>query len=195
MATGQVLITRIMMEEVSQFVFSYSITGEFWIAFLLLCGAFSKAVVADSPTYWRLNNREIGTDYHRKCAWLELLKETADSSDDRYMTKCIYDGVENPSTFLSTGTRLVALIYLLSTFSPGLCGLTVTLIFVQHHDEHITVVEGRITATLDGKDMIVKAGDPPLIIPRLHLHGFHGFPGESCVFEERNLPPGDYKVL
>ncbi|PKX91394.1 cupin domain-containing protein [Aspergillus novofumigatus IBT 16806] len=66
----------------------------------------------------------------------------------------------------------------------------------KHHDEYITVVEGRITATLDGKDMIVKAGDPPLIIPRLHhLHGFHGFPGESCVFEERNLPPGDWKVL
>ncbi|KZL85197.1 transposase [Colletotrichum incanum] len=143
---------------------------------------------------WDSDEEEVETDHDAKGAWLELLKETADPSDNRYVTKCTYDGVEKPFNIPVHWHKVSCTHKPFSYLVLELQKSTAMLTF-QHHDEHITVVEGRITATVDGKDTIVKAGDPPLVVPRLHLHGFRGFPGESCVFEERNLPSGDYKVL
>jgi hypothetical protein len=34
------------------------------------------------------------------------------------------------------------------------------------------VLEGRMVFYLDGKELVTSAGDPPLVIPRRHVHGF-----------------------
>jgi quercetin dioxygenase-like cupin family protein len=34
------------------------------------------------------------------------------------------------------------------------------------------VLEGRMIFYLDGKELVTSAGDPPILIPRLHVHGF-----------------------
>lgn len=34
------------------------------------------------------------------------------------------------------------------------------------------VFEGKMIFTLDGKTLEISAGDPPLLIPRGHIHGF-----------------------
>ena len=34
------------------------------------------------------------------------------------------------------------------------------------------VLEGRMIFYLDGKELLVKAGDPPVLIHRGHVHGF-----------------------
>jgi hypothetical protein len=34
------------------------------------------------------------------------------------------------------------------------------------------VLSGRMIFYLDGKELVTSAGDPPLLIPRGHVHGF-----------------------
>jgi quercetin dioxygenase-like cupin family protein len=34
------------------------------------------------------------------------------------------------------------------------------------------VLEGRMIFYLDGKELVTSTGDPPLLIPRGHVHGF-----------------------
>lgn len=64
----------------------------------------------------------------------------------------------------------------------------------QYHDEHITVLEGRIEVTLDGKKRIVTPSDGMIVIPARAVHGFRGFTGERMVLLETTSPPGDYKA-
>uniref|UniRef100_A0A4E9DU38 Cupin type-2 domain-containing protein n=1 Tax=Gibberella zeae TaxID=5518 RepID=A0A4E9DU38_GIBZA len=65
----------------------------------------------------------------------------------------------------------------------------------KYHDEHITVLEGRMTITLDGKATVATPETGTMFIPRWSVHSFRGFPGEKTVFEERNQPSGEYKAL
>lgn len=55
------------------------------------------------------------------------------------------------------------------------------------------VLSGRISFSLDGKESVLTPADPPLFIPRLHVHGFHFFAGEAASFTERTNPAGDFK--
>ncbi|PTD02303.1 hypothetical protein FCULG_00011933, partial [Fusarium culmorum] len=65
----------------------------------------------------------------------------------------------------------------------------------KYHDEHITVLEGRMTITLDGKATVATPETGTMFVPRRSVHSFRGFPGEKTVFEERNQPSGEYKAL
>ena len=65
----------------------------------------------------------------------------------------------------------------------------------QNHQEHFSVLEGRLEVTLDGKHIILKAGDAPLILPRRAVHAMKSFKGEKVVFREQPDPPGMYKAL
>ncbi|KAI1425315.1 hypothetical protein F5Y12DRAFT_747939 [Xylaria sp. FL1777] len=63
------------------------------------------------------------------------------------------------------------------------------------HAEYITIVEGRAKLTLDGKEIIVKAGDPPVLIARRVVHSVESFKGERAIIQERPSPGGIYKAL
>ncbi|KAI0433450.1 hypothetical protein F5Y09DRAFT_73939 [Xylaria sp. FL1042] len=63
------------------------------------------------------------------------------------------------------------------------------------HDEYIRVMEGRAKITLDGKEIIVKAGDPPVLIARRVVHSIETFEGERAVIQERPSPGGIYKAM
>ncbi|KAG8667784.1 hypothetical protein FPOAC2_12983 [Fusarium poae] len=65
----------------------------------------------------------------------------------------------------------------------------------KHHDEYITVLEGRMTVTLDGRETVLTPEAGSIFIPRRTVHSFRGFHGEKTVFEERNQPAGIYKAL
>lgn len=64
----------------------------------------------------------------------------------------------------------------------------------KHHDEFMEVLSGRVSFTLDGKTIILKPGDDPIKIPRLHIHSFKFFKGEPSVFTERTDPVGEFKM-
>ncbi|KAF7319271.1 Cupin-2 domain-containing protein [Mycena chlorophos] len=64
----------------------------------------------------------------------------------------------------------------------------------RNHTEHMSILEGRVQATIDGHKKILRAGDD-FIVPRLALHSFKGFEGERLVMRESADPAGDYKVL
>lgn len=49
--------------------------------------------------------------------------------------------------------------------------------------------------TLDGKTIIVKAGDPAVLIKRRVVHSVQSFKGERTVFREQPDTAGDYKAL
>lgn len=40
----------------------------------------------------------------------------------------------------------------------------------QDHDEIMEVLEGRMIFTLDDREIVTSAGDPPLLIPKGHVH-------------------------
>ncbi|KAK5680080.1 hypothetical protein LTS10_008030 [Elasticomyces elasticus] len=63
----------------------------------------------------------------------------------------------------------------------------------KHHDEYMHVTRGRVAFSMDGKDAVLTPSDPPLFIPRLHVHGFNFFAGEAAAFTERTNPAGDFK--
>jgi mannose-6-phosphate isomerase-like protein (cupin superfamily) len=63
----------------------------------------------------------------------------------------------------------------------------------KHHNEYMGVLSGRIALTLDGETTILKAGDSPLFIPRLHVHSFKFFAGEPATFTEKTNPAGSFK--
>lgn len=64
----------------------------------------------------------------------------------------------------------------------------------KNHTERMTVIEGRLEVVLDGKKMIVKAGDAPVVIPARAVHSLRGFKGEKLVFQEQAFPGGPYKA-
>lgn len=57
------------------------------------------------------------------------------------------------------------------------------------------VLEGRMKFTLDGKEKVLSAGDPTLLIPRGHVHSITSFKGERARFTEKTVPAGDFKAL
>jgi mannose-6-phosphate isomerase-like protein (cupin superfamily) len=61
------------------------------------------------------------------------------------------------------------------------------------HAERMTVIEGRVKATLNGVTTILSAGESIYIEPYV-VHGFEGFAGERAVVRERADPAGDYKA-
>ncbi|KAI1157811.1 hypothetical protein F5B18DRAFT_665699 [Nemania serpens] len=65
----------------------------------------------------------------------------------------------------------------------------------KEHAEYLTVVEGRAKVTLDGKETILKAGDPPVLVARRVVHSIETFAGEKAVVQERPSPGGDYKIM
>lgn len=65
----------------------------------------------------------------------------------------------------------------------------------QNHQEYLSVIEGRVEMTLDGKTTIVNAGDPEVLVPRRTVHSVKGFKGEKLIFREKPDPAGLYKAL
>ncbi|KAI1204741.1 uncharacterized protein F4807DRAFT_446035 [Annulohypoxylon truncatum] len=63
------------------------------------------------------------------------------------------------------------------------------------HAEHLSVLKGRIQVTLNGDKIILKAGDPALLVPRRAVHSLKSFEGEELVFRERPEPAGMYKAM
>ena len=55
------------------------------------------------------------------------------------------------------------------------------------------VISGRLEFFMDGKGTILTENDPPLVIPRYHVHSFRFFKGEPATFKEKTDPPGDFK--
>ncbi|KAK8017901.1 hypothetical protein PG993_014227 [Apiospora rasikravindrae] len=62
------------------------------------------------------------------------------------------------------------------------------------HGEYHIVLKGRLEITVDGKVIILKAGDPTLYVPPKAVHSIRSFPGERMVAQERAEPPGMYKL-
>jgi len=58
------------------------------------------------------------------------------------------------------------------------------------------VLEGKmINDILPGRQEIVaSAGDPPVLIPRGHVHGFTVIKGQTARFTERTKPSGTFKA-
>ncbi|KAH8812719.1 hypothetical protein F5884DRAFT_315683 [Xylogone sp. PMI_703] len=65
----------------------------------------------------------------------------------------------------------------------------------KHHDEILEVTEGQMKFFVNGKEIIVRAGDEPLIVPRGTVHSFTVIKGVRVTFVEKNAPPGEYKAL
>ncbi|TVY53524.1 hypothetical protein LCER1_G006698 [Lachnellula cervina] len=63
------------------------------------------------------------------------------------------------------------------------------------HDEIMEVLEGKIVFYLDGEEHLTSAGDPSIIIPRGHIHGFTAIKGTYVRFTERTVPTGTFKAL
>jgi mannose-6-phosphate isomerase-like protein (cupin superfamily) len=70
---------------------------------------------------------------------------------------------------------------------------SVPLHWHKRHAERMTIIEGRVKATLDGVTTILNAGESIYIEPYV-VHGFEGFPGEKVVARERADPAGEYKA-
>lgn len=64
----------------------------------------------------------------------------------------------------------------------------------QKHGEYHIVLDGRLEVTVDGKVIILKAGDAALYVPPKAVHSIRSFPGERMVAQERAEPPGTYKL-
>ncbi|KAK2594391.1 hypothetical protein QQS21_007897 [Conoideocrella luteorostrata] len=65
----------------------------------------------------------------------------------------------------------------------------------KNHQEHFTVLEGRLEMTMDGKKTVVKAGDPTFLVQRKVVHSVKALEGERVVFREQPDPAGEYKAL
>lgn len=57
------------------------------------------------------------------------------------------------------------------------------------------MLEGRLQVTLNGEKIILKAGDPAVLVPRRAIHSLQGFKGERLVLRERADPVGMYKAM
>lgn len=59
----------------------------------------------------------------------------------------------------------------------------------------MTVLEGRVEIKMDGRSIILSAGDPTVFIPPRVVHSMKGFKGERMILREQADPPGLYKAL
>ena len=65
----------------------------------------------------------------------------------------------------------------------------------QHHDEWVLLHKGRASVTVEGKTVVVAAGDDPVFIPRWHSHSMLAFKGDEMILRERTDPTGEFKGL
>ncbi|KAH7403694.1 hypothetical protein BKA64DRAFT_669692 [Cadophora sp. MPI-SDFR-AT-0126] len=72
--------------------------------------------------------------------------------------------------------------------------LTIPNHWHRDHDEIMEVLEGKMIFYLDGKKIVAEAGDPLIIIPRGHIHGFTVIKGQPVRFTERTKPSGTFKA-
>lgn len=63
----------------------------------------------------------------------------------------------------------------------------------RYHDEYMQVIQGRVKFTLDGKEIVLNAGDTPTKIPRYVVHGFKFYEGEPATLKEYTDPVGSFK--
>ncbi|KAF2669456.1 hypothetical protein BT63DRAFT_413882 [Microthyrium microscopicum] len=63
------------------------------------------------------------------------------------------------------------------------------------HDEYVQILEGRMTATINGKATILDPSKGRITIPRSDTHGFKVFKGEQMTAKEWSSPAGKYKEL
>ncbi|KAI1384067.1 uncharacterized protein F4822DRAFT_434014 [Hypoxylon trugodes] len=85
--------------------------------------------------------------------------------------------------------------YCMDTISTGEEAVSILPHWHKYHSEYLSVIEGRIELSLDGEKIILRAGDPAILVRRRVVHGFKGFVGERLVFRERPDPAGMYKAL
>ncbi|KAI0967661.1 hypothetical protein F4678DRAFT_465261 [Xylaria arbuscula] len=85
--------------------------------------------------------------------------------------------------------------YISEVTSTGEESLKIQPHWHKDHAEHITVIEGRLKITLNGKEIIVKSGDPSVLVARRVVHSLETFKGERAVIQERPSPGGVYKAL
>jgi len=62
-------------------------------------------------------------------------------------------------------------------------------------DEVMEMRVGRMKFTIDGKENILSAGDPPFLISHGQVHSIKVFKRERAILREKTLPSGDYKAL
>ncbi|KAI0150553.1 hypothetical protein GGR57DRAFT_185854 [Xylariaceae sp. FL1272] len=85
--------------------------------------------------------------------------------------------------------------YAMDTVSTGEEILSIPAHWHKDHAEHLSVVEGRMNFVVDGKKVVLKAGDQALFVARRVVHSFESFPGERLILRERPDPAGMYKAL
>lgn len=57
------------------------------------------------------------------------------------------------------------------------------------------MIEGKVKIRLNGNTVLMKAGDPAVLVPRRAVHSVRGFKGEKLIFREKSDPAGIYKAL
>ncbi|KIM93742.1 hypothetical protein OIDMADRAFT_21493 [Oidiodendron maius Zn] len=85
--------------------------------------------------------------------------------------------------------------YVMDTVCTGEEALEIPPHWHKNHQEFLSVIEGRVEITLDGKTTLMKAGDPAVLVPRRAVHSVKGFKGERLIFREKPDPAGIYKAL
>ncbi|CAI6080528.1 unnamed protein product [Clonostachys chloroleuca] len=85
--------------------------------------------------------------------------------------------------------------WVMDTICTGEEALEIPPHWHMNHQEYLSVVEGRVEITLNGKTTILNAGDPAVLVRRRDVHGVKGFKGESLIFREKPDPAGAYKAL
>ncbi|KAI9162781.1 hypothetical protein HJFPF1_04373 [Paramyrothecium foliicola] len=85
--------------------------------------------------------------------------------------------------------------FVMDTICTGEEALEIPPHWHKNHQEYLSVVEGRVEITLDGRTTIMNAGDPAVLVPRRTVHSVKGFQGERLVFREKPDPAGIYKAL
>ena len=58
----------------------------------------------------------------------------------------------------------------------------------KHHDEHLKVIQGKITFFINGESKVCTPEDEELFVPRLTRHGFKFHPGVETRLRERTNP-------
>ncbi|KAI0176966.1 hypothetical protein BJ166DRAFT_11350 [Pestalotiopsis sp. NC0098] len=85
--------------------------------------------------------------------------------------------------------------YSMDTYVSGEEQLLIPPHWHKEHAEYLNVLEGRMEVTLNGEKVIVKAGDPPILVARRVVHSIKSFEGERLVFREKPDPGGLHKAL
>ncbi|CEJ89678.1 hypothetical protein VHEMI05505 [[Torrubiella] hemipterigena] len=85
--------------------------------------------------------------------------------------------------------------YTMDTISTGEEDLVIPPHWHKHHQEHFSVLQGKLEVTVNGKMSILNVGDEPMILERGAVHSMKAYKGEPVIFRERPDPPGIYKAI